>query len=45
VDRAFPTGARSGEAPNRSLAIIQALKDIDKQKRQTRAALKKGARE
>ena len=35
------TGARTGEARNRSLAIIQALKAIDKQERQTRAAIAK----
>jgi hypothetical protein len=47
----LPTGARFGEAPNRPLATIQAIKAIDKQERQTRAALKergdsnKGARD
>ena len=35
------TGDRIGEAPNRSLAIIQALQAIDKQQRETRAALAK----
>jgi hypothetical protein len=35
------TGNRSGEAPNRPLAIIQALKAIDKDDRQIRADLRK----
>ena len=37
----LPTGARFGEAPNRPLAIIKALKAIDTGVRQIRAALKK----
>jgi len=39
------TGVRSGEAPNRALAIIRALKAIDKDERQIRAALRKAERE
>jgi len=36
---------RTGEAPNRPLAIIQALKAIDRDAQQLRAALRKVKRE
>jgi len=39
------TGVRTGEAPNRPLAIIQALKAIDRDAQQLRAALRKVKRE
>jgi hypothetical protein len=39
------TGERAGVARNRPLAIIQAIKAIDKDQRQMRAALRKAQRE
>ena len=39
------TGERVGEAPNRPLAVIKALKVIDEGDRQIRAALRKAERE
>ena len=39
------TGERVGEARNRHLAILQAIKAIDRDQRQRKAALRKSERE
>jgi hypothetical protein len=39
------SGERTGEARNRPLAIIQAIKAMDKDQRQIKAALRKAERE
>jgi hypothetical protein len=39
------TGERVGEARNRQMAILEAIKTIDKDQRQIKAALRKAERE
>jgi len=45
MDRLLKTGERVGEARNRTLALVEAIKAIDKNERQIRASVRKAKQE